>query len=64
MKTFKLPLDPNGWKLIRDQSKVTTTQVKNDLGAGYVSYIYRLEAGKTVSYWKAVRLLNYYNKKK
>lgn len=61
---YKLPLTPKGWKEIRDKSKVTTTQVKDKLGAGYVSYIYRLEQGKTVSYWKAVTLLRFYNKNK
>jgi len=59
---FKLPLTPEGWREIRDKTKLTTTKIKEDLGAGYMSYMYRLEAGKTVSYWKAVKLLNYYNK--
>lgn len=62
MIKLKIPVEPYEWQELRIINKVKTTDIKRDLGDGFLTYYYRLSKGQRVSYWSALKLAEYLNK--
>ena len=62
MKQIIMPVEKWEWEELRMMNGVKVTDIKRDLGSGYLSYYYRLTKGQKVSYWSALSLAMYLTK--
>jgi hypothetical protein len=62
MIKLRMPVEKWEWEELRLLHGVKVTDIKRDLGSGYLSYYYRLTKGQKVSYWAALSLAMYLSK--
>ena len=60
MKKLKMPESPEEWKELRLNKGLNFRDMRDKLGASFMSYQWRLENNKQVSYWNGVKLFKWF----